>query len=112
LSSVATINNTEALEPERQSAQSEARCRGLLEAALDAMLIVSQRDEIVLVNVQAEKRFGDNRDELIGRKVVDIIPIGFAGPLVADKLRSPAEALARTRFPAPGLVPPSHGIAR
>jgi PAS domain S-box-containing protein len=75
--------------------RAEQRYRGLLEAAPDAMVVVSQRGEIVLVNVQAEKQFGYNRDELIGRKVVDIIPAGFAERLVADKLRSPAEALAQ-----------------
>jgi PAS domain S-box-containing protein len=59
------------------------------------MVVVSQSGDIVLVNVQAEKQFGYSRDELIGRKVIDIIPIGFAERLVADKLRSPEEALAQ-----------------
>ncbi|HUE79318.1 MAG TPA: ATP-binding protein [Sphingomicrobium sp.] len=59
------------------------------------MVVVSQSGEIVLLNVQAEKQFGYSRDELIGRKVTDIIPIGFAERLAADKLRSPEEALAQ-----------------
>jgi PAS domain S-box-containing protein len=75
--------------------RAERRYRGLLEAAPDPMVVVSQSGEIVLLNVQAEKRFGYTRDELIGRKVTDIIPIGFAERLIADKLRSPAEALAQ-----------------
>jgi PAS domain S-box-containing protein len=57
--------------------------------------VVYHAGEIVLVNVQTEKQFGYSRDELIGRKVTDIIPIGFAERLVADKLRSPEEALAQ-----------------
>ena len=73
----------------------EERYRGLLEAAPDAMVVVSQQGDIVLLNVQAEKQFGYSRDELLGRKVTDIIPIGFAERLVADKLRSPEEALAQ-----------------
>ena len=75
--------------------RAEQRYRGLLEAAPDSMVVVSPCGDIVLVNVQAEKQFGYRRDELIGRKVTDIIPIGFAERLVADKLRSPEEALAQ-----------------
>ena len=75
--------------------RAEERYRGLLEAAPDAMIVVSQTGEIVLLNVQAEKQFGYSRDELIGRKVTDIIPIGFAERIIADKLRSPEEALAQ-----------------
>src|SRR5215210_6824083 len=75
--------------------RAEERYRGLLEAAPDAMVVVNQSGEIVLLNVQAEKQFGYSRDELIGRKVTEIIPVGFAERLVADKLRSPQEALAQ-----------------
>jgi PAS domain S-box-containing protein len=75
--------------------RAEERYRGLLEAAPDPMVVVSQSGEIVLLNVQAEKQFGYSRDELIGRKVTDIIPVGFAERRVADKLRSPEEALAQ-----------------
>ena len=56
---------------------SEARYRGLLEAAPDAMVVVNQDGEIVLLNVQAEKHFGYSRDELVGQKVTNIIPEGF-----------------------------------
>ena len=65
----------------------EGRYRGLLEAAPDAMVIVNDGEEIVLLNAQAEKRFGYSRDQLIGRKVQTIIPQGFAERLIADKLR-------------------------
>ena len=47
---------------------SEARYRGLLEAAPDAMVVVNQAGEIVLLNVQAEKQFGYSRDELLGQR--------------------------------------------
>ncbi len=73
-------------------AQMEGRYRGLLEAAPDAMVVVNQGGEIVLVNVQAEKQFGYRRDELLGQKVTNIIPIGFAERLVADDLRSAEDA--------------------
>src|SRR3984893_16569550 len=53
--------------------ESDARYRGLLEAAPDAMVVVNQGGEIVLLNVQAEKQFGYRRDELVGQKVTNII---------------------------------------
>jgi PAS domain S-box-containing protein len=74
---------------------SDARYRGLLEAAPDAMVVVNQRGEIVLLNVQAEKQFGYSRDELVGQRVKNIIPDGFAERLIADATRSTADALAQ-----------------
>ncbi len=78
-----------------ETKESEAKYRGLLEAAPDAMVVVNQRGEIVLVNFRAEKQFGYRRDELIGQKVTNIIPQGFAERLLADALRPEAEALAQ-----------------
>ena len=80
---------------EEHLAQMENRYRGLLEAAPDAMVVVNQEGEIVLLNVQAEKQFGYRRDELVGQKVKNIIPQGFAERLIADGTRSAAEALAQ-----------------
>jgi PAS domain S-box-containing protein len=80
---------------EEHLAQMEGRYRGLLEAAPDAMVVVNQGGEIVLLNVQAEKQFGYRRDELVGQKVKNIIPEGFAERLIADGTRSAAEALAQ-----------------
>src|SRR5687767_8203936 len=80
---------------EKHLAQMESRYRGLLEAAPDAMVVVNQRGEIVLLNVQAEKQFGYHRDELVGQQVKNIIPEGFAERLIADGLRSAADALAQ-----------------
>jgi PAS domain S-box-containing protein len=80
---------------ETHLAQMEGRYRGLLEAAPDGMVVVNQRGEIVLLNAQAEKHFGYRRDELIGQKVTNIIPEGFAERLIADGTRTAAEALAQ-----------------
>jgi len=76
-------------------AQMEGRYRGLLEAAPDAMVVVHQDGGIVLLNLQAEKEFGYHRDELLGQKVTNIIPEGFAERLIADGLRSAEDALAQ-----------------
>jgi two-component system, sensor histidine kinase and response regulator len=75
--------------------RAEAKYRGLLEAAPDAIVVVDQGGEIVLLNRQAERRFGYPRDELIGQKVKNIIPEGFAERLIADVTRSAGEALAQ-----------------
>jgi len=75
--------------------ETEAKYRGLLEAAPDAMVVVNQMGEIVLLNVQAEKQFGYHRDELLGQKVTNIIPEGFAERLIADGTRTAADALAQ-----------------
>ena len=80
---------------EKHLAQMEGRYRGLLEAAPDAMVVVDPGGEIVLLNVQAEKQFGYRRDELVGQKVKNIIPQGFAERLIADGLRSAEDALAQ-----------------
>jgi PAS domain S-box-containing protein len=80
---------------EKQLAQMEGRYRGLLEAAPDAMVVVDQAGKIVLLNLQAEKRFGYSRDELVGHQVRSIIPEGFAERLIADGTRTAAEALAQ-----------------
>ncbi|MFZ0039313.1 MAG: PAS domain S-box protein [Candidatus Acidiferrales bacterium] len=80
---------------EKHLAQMEGRYRGLLEAAPDAMVVVNQSGEIVLLNLQAERRFGYRRDELVGQKVKNIIPKGFAERLIADGTRTAAEALAQ-----------------
>nr|HEV7954156.1 PAS domain S-box protein [Candidatus Acidoferrales bacterium] len=82
-------------EAEKNIVRMEGRYRGLLEAAPDAMVVVNQQGEIVLLNVQAEKQFGYRRDELVGQKVKNIIPEGFAERLVADELRSAEDALAQ-----------------
>ena len=77
------------------SKESEAKYRGLLEAAPDAMVVVNQDGKIVLLNAQAERTFGYRRDELVGQQVRNIIPTGFAERLIADGTRTAAEALAQ-----------------
>lgn len=80
---------------EKHLLQMEKRYRGLLEAAPDAMVVVNQAGDVILLNVQAEKQFGYSRDELLGQPVKNIIPEGFAERLIADGLRSAEDASAQ-----------------
>jgi PAS domain S-box-containing protein len=92
---VALILVTAAIRDITKRRESEARYRGLLEAAPDGMVVVNQYGAIVLLNTQAERQFGYSRDELLGQEVKNIIPEGFAERLIADRTRTATEALAQ-----------------
>ena len=56
---------------------SEARFRGLLEAAPDGLIIVGADGRIQLVNGQIEKLFGYRRDELLGQPIEILVPARY-----------------------------------
>jgi PAS domain S-box-containing protein len=93
----------------------EAKFRGLLEAAPDAIVIVDRNGRIVLVNSQTERLFGYGRDELIGQPVENLVPEsyrdghpahrdGYLGDAKARPMGAGLELHARrkdgTEFPA------------
>jgi PAS domain S-box-containing protein len=65
---------TQRVSAETRLADSEARLRGILDSAMDAVITVDVDQNIVLFNAAAEKMFGCAQDEVIGTPLARLIP--------------------------------------
>jgi PAS domain S-box-containing protein len=86
---------TERDRSEKALLQAEQQFRGLLEAAPDAIVIVDERGEIVLVNARAEELFEYSRDELIGRSIEVLLPRGMRRRHIGHREQFMSEPRAR-----------------
>ncbi|HET7731029.1 MAG TPA: PAS domain S-box protein [Usitatibacter sp.] len=64
---------------EEMLARSEARLRGVLDSAMDAIITVDERQHIVLFNKAAEEVFRCSRDEAVGAPLDWFIPERYRG---------------------------------
>ena len=65
---------TERVRAEELLARSEARLRGILDSAMDAIITIDEKQHIVLFNAAAEAMFGCPREEAIGAPLAWFIP--------------------------------------
>jgi PAS domain S-box-containing protein len=75
---------TERVRAEELLARSEARLRGILDSAMDAIITVDEHQHIVLFNHAAEEVFGCPRDQAIGAPLAWFIPERFRGRHTED----------------------------
>ncbi len=112
---------------ERARVEADARTRGILDAALDAVVSTDTKSRIIEWNPAAESLFGFSREEVLGRDVADIIipkrfraahRLGMAryletgeGPVLAQRLEMPALRRNRTEFTVEMYIVPvaTHG---
>ena len=81
---------------------SDRMFRGLVEAAPDAMVIINQDGEIILVNSQTERLFGYKREEILGKPVEMLVP---------ERFRSKHPSLRQSYFGDPRTRPMGAGLS-
>ena len=80
----------------RDARQVESRYRGLLESMPDAIVMANSTGRIVLVNSQAERLFGFEPRELLGKPVEVLLPNRFRGGHVAHRAHYFVQPRTRT----------------
>lgn len=65
---------TERVLADESLARSEARLRGILDSAMDAVITIDEAQKIVLFNLSAESVFGYSQQEALGQPLAMLIP--------------------------------------
>ncbi|MEE8200305.1 MAG: PAS domain S-box protein [Candidatus Acidoferrales bacterium] len=86
----------------------EEKFKGLLEVAPDAMLIVNDEGEIVLVNAQTEQLFGYGRQELLGQPAQMLLP----EPLRSRRGEGWAHYFTQPQVPPTGVCLELYGLRK
>jgi PAS domain S-box-containing protein len=95
---------SERIDAETLLARSEARLRGILDSAMDAIITVDATQHIVLFNAAAEAMFGCPRDEALGAPLSWFIPERFRSMHAEHVRRFGAAATASRRMGAQRIV--------
>jgi PAS domain S-box-containing protein len=104
LLSVILRDVSERVQAEALIARNEARLRGILESAMDAIITIDDRQHVVLFNAAAEAMFGCRRDEAIGAPLSWFIPERFREAHAAHVQRFGEEGVASRRMGAERIV--------
>ncbi|SFP70273.1 PAS domain S-box-containing protein [Nitrosomonas cryotolerans] len=88
---------------EVQIRASEARFRGLVDSAPDAIVIADQCSRITLVNHRAEIWFGYSRDELLGQPIEQLVSEQFRAQYGQDQMQFFTEQRIRSSKVDPTL---------
>lgn len=86
----------ERVRAEEMLARSEARLRGILDSAMDAIITIDERQHVVLFNAAAEEVFKCSREEAIGAPLTWFIPERFR-PAHVEHVREFGEGLGASR---------------
>jgi len=91
---------TERVRAEKQLAHSEARLRGILDSAMDAIITIDESQHVVLFNIAAEAVFGCPREQAIGAPLAWFIPERFRDAHVAHLAKFGADGTTARRMGA------------
>ncbi len=94
---------------ERRLRDSEARYRALVETAIDGIVAIDHRGTVLSCNAAAERMFGYERNELLGRPISTVMPVPFreeeetpiagAGPVIGVWRELTAQRRGGRMFP-------------
>jgi PAS domain S-box-containing protein len=71
------LDITERKEAEERLQESEGMADGVVKSAMDCIVVMDHRGQVVEFNPAAERTFGYSRDQMLGRKVAELMPVHF-----------------------------------